>query len=119
MVGDTDHNELVKGDIMSEKPTYEELEQRVRELEQMESEYKRAEEAVEHARVEREMILDSQLEHVRLSSQFGNTKFGNYIVNIKPRCSNTPTTPYLRNNTRYLAATCCGVHSNDRFPAWR
>ena len=49
---------------MSEKPTYEELEQRVRELEQAESEYKRAEEAVEHERVEREMILDSQLEHV-------------------------------------------------------
>ena len=49
---------------MSEKPTYEDLEQRVRELEQMESEYKRAEEAVEHARVEREMILDSQLELV-------------------------------------------------------
>ena len=31
---------------MSEKLTYEELEQRVRELEQIESEYKRAEEAV-------------------------------------------------------------------------
>ena len=26
MVGNTDHNELVKGNIMSEKPTYEKLE---------------------------------------------------------------------------------------------
>ena len=49
---------------MSDKPTYEELEQRVRELEQTESEYKRAKEAVEYERVEHEMILDSQLEHV-------------------------------------------------------
>ena len=44
---------------MSERPTYEELEQRVRELEQTESERKRAEEAVEYERVEHEMILDS------------------------------------------------------------
>jgi PAS domain S-box-containing protein len=52
------------GDAMSEEPTYEELEQRVRELEQAVSEYKRAGEALEYERVEHEMILDSQLEHV-------------------------------------------------------
>jgi PAS domain S-box-containing protein len=52
------------GDTMPIKPTYEELEQRVQELEQAASEYKRAEETAEYRRVEQEMILDSQLEHV-------------------------------------------------------
>jgi PAS domain S-box-containing protein len=49
---------------MTNKPTYEELEKRIRELEQTESEYKRVKETLEHERIEREMILDSQLEHV-------------------------------------------------------
>ncbi|MFC1838926.1 PAS domain S-box protein [Thermodesulfobacteriota bacterium] len=46
---------------MSGKPTYEDLEQRVRELEQAGSKYIKAEETVEY---KREMILDSMLEHV-------------------------------------------------------
>jgi PAS domain S-box-containing protein len=49
---------------MSKKPTYKELEQRVRELEQTVSEYERSREAVDYERVEHEMILDSQMEHV-------------------------------------------------------
>jgi len=47
---------------MVKKPTYAELEKRIRELEQTESEYKRVKEAVEYKRVEHDMILDSQLE---------------------------------------------------------
>jgi two-component system cell cycle sensor histidine kinase/response regulator CckA len=52
------------GDVMPKKPTYEELEQYVRELEQTVSECKRIGEAAEYKRIEHEMILDSQLEHV-------------------------------------------------------
>ncbi len=49
---------------MPKKPTYEELEQYVRELEQTVSECKRTGESAEYKRIEHEMILDSQLEHV-------------------------------------------------------
>jgi PAS domain S-box-containing protein len=49
---------------MVKKPTYEQLEKRIRELEETESECKRVQEDVEYERVKHEMILDSQLESI-------------------------------------------------------
>ena len=47
IAGEIDYIEQITGDTMFEKPTYEELEQRILELEQTESESKRAEEALQ------------------------------------------------------------------------
>ena len=51
---------------MAKKPTYEELEQRVKELEKESAERKRAEEALRQSEDQKKAILDASIDRIRL-----------------------------------------------------
>jgi len=51
---------------MPEKPTYEELEQRLHELESVESRFKRMQEALQESEAQKKAILDASIDSIRL-----------------------------------------------------
>lgn len=69
MAGDSDHSKQIKCDSMTEKPTYEELEQRIRKLEKEEPERKREEKALREQMLHYRVLMDASLDGIAIIDQ--------------------------------------------------